>query len=51
MNELYKVSPTAHQRIPKKIDPFYDDTLVPGFMNYLRMNWHILTDPLNSPRE
>lgn len=49
MNELNKVSPLAYSRIPSELDPFYSDLLVPDFLNYLKVNWDSLTEPLHSP--
>jgi len=49
MNELNKVSPIAYSRIPSELDPFYNDFLLPDFLNYLKANWDGLTEPLHSP--
>lgn len=51
MNELNKVSPIAYSRIPFELDPFYNDLLLPDFLNYLKGNWDKLTEPLHSPEQ
>ncbi len=44
-----KLSPTAYSRVPEDLDPFYSDTLVPGFLAFLGDNWGSLTTPLYHP--
>ena len=50
MNYLRKISPNAYNGVmfADNIDPFYDDNLVPEFLNYLSNNWTELTRPANS---
>ena len=50
MNYLREISPNAYHSVmfADNVDPFYDDKLVPEFLNYLSNNWTELTLPTNS---
>lgn len=39
MIRLYGASPYLYKNIPDEANPFYDDTLVDDFFNYLANNW------------
>ena len=49
VNQLMHCSPVAYSRVPEDLDPFYSDTLVPGFLAFLGDNWGSLTTPLYHP--
>lgn len=45
MNYLHKVSPLAYKSVPEEFDPFYNDALIPDFLDFLSSNWEWLTTP------
>jgi len=48
-NHLSKVSPIAYlAACAADLDPYYDDKVVPEFLNFLSSNWNKITKPAQS---
>lgn len=45
-NHLSRVSPIAYIAVcAADLDPYYDDKIVPEFLNFLSSNWATITQP------
>ena len=47
-NHIFEVAPQIAYKIPDELDPFYDDDIVPAFLNFVQDRWDVLTKPVHS---